>query len=92
MVEPIPTLWLEVTAKIEIPEEEATLNKVLVVPAVPWMLKEIVDEVAPIPATVPLSIKMPEAVVVGPVYLTTKPAVPEPPSLLLKVVQSVFWS
>ncbi len=48
----MPTLWLAVTAKMDIPDDEATL-KGLNVP-VPWMLKETVDEVALTPATVPL--------------------------------------
>ena len=57
VVEPMPTLWLAVTLKTEIPDEEEMLNGSKA--PVPWMLKETVEEVALAPATVPLSIKMP---------------------------------
>ncbi len=45
---------------------------------VPWARKETVEEVAPIPATVPLSIKAPWAKAVALVHLATKPLLPEP--------------
>lgn len=54
-VEPMPTLWLAVTARIEIPDEEATLNGFNA--PLPCTLKETVEEVAFRPATVPLSNK-----------------------------------
>ena len=50
----------------------------------------MVEEVAPMPATTPLSINAPVAVVEAPVARTTKPLDREPESLLLKVVQSVL--
>src|SRR4029077_12245302 len=54
---PMPTLPLARTVSRETPEEEATLKGFKV--PVPWRLKETVEEVAPIPATVPLSIRTP---------------------------------
>ena len=74
------------TLRIEVASEEATLkgSKLLV----PWRLKEMEEEVAPIPATVPLSMRMPAAVEEAPVALTTKPLVKAPESLLLKLKKS----
>ena len=48
-------------------------------------MKDAVDDVAFTPATVPLSINIPVAVVEAPVSLTTKPFVKLPLNLLLKV-------
>jgi hypothetical protein len=86
----IPTLLPDVTLSIDVPEDEATLKGSRV--PVPWILKDTVEEVAPIPATVPLSMRMPAAVVLAPVALTTKPLVKLPESLLLKLKKSVAWS
>jgi hypothetical protein len=44
------------------PVEEAT-TKGLMSPAAPWMLKVTVEEVAFTPATVPLSLRVPEALI-----------------------------
>ena len=52
----IPTLVEEAITKIETPEEEETLNGVILLLA--WMLKLIAEEVALIPNTEPLSIKV----------------------------------
>jgi len=57
VVEPIPTLPVAVTLKIDSPMEVETLNGSSVV--VPWTLNETVDEEALTPATVPLSIETP---------------------------------
>jgi hypothetical protein len=58
-----------------------------------WMRKDTLTEVALMPATLPLSLIKPLAVVVPtPVYITLKPGDPWPPSLLLKVVKSLPWS
>ena len=53
-VEPIPTLWLAVTARIEMPVLDV-MFKMSLLPLEPWMLKDTVEEVAFTPATVPLS-------------------------------------
>ena len=71
---------------------EVLMLKMLLAPAMPWMVKATSVLVALTPATAPLSARMPAAVVEGPVALTTKPLVRLPDSLLLKVPQSVAWS
>ena len=53
---------------MELPDDEATLKGFSV--PVPCKLKLTVEEVAPIPATVPLSITIPVAVVEAPVAIT----------------------
>ena len=84
VAEPIPTLWFGVISKIDTPEDEATLS-IVFVPAAPWILKPIVEDVAPIPATVPLSKSTPLVKVAGlPVAIATWPdvngeVVPTPP-------------
>src|SRR3989344_834003 len=69
VVVPMPTRERLVTLNMEEPVEEEMLKGSKA--ALPWMLKLMVEEVAPMPATVPSSIKAPAAVVVAPVYLTT---------------------
>lgn len=71
----IPTFpWL-VTLKKEVPEEEATLNGSML-PAVPWMLKLMLDDVAFCPATVPLSSRVPIVAPVEEAQTITYPLVP----------------
>ena len=83
VVVPMPTLPAEVTRRMEVWLEEATL-KGSKVPE-PWTLKEIVEEVAFTPATVPLSLKIPGAMALVPWPVKTKPGVkeaaPVPPRL-----------
>ena len=76
VVEPMPTLWLAVTLKTETPVEEATL-KISLVPA-PWRLKVMEEDVALMPATVPLSLIKPWDKVLVPFQMETKPGLPEP--------------
>ena len=52
MVVPTPTLPKAVTLRMEMPEEDETLKGSRVV--VPWTLKEMVEEVALTPETLPL--------------------------------------
>lgn len=75
---PMPTLWLAVAVRMEIPVELDTLKMLLVEPDVPWMLKVTVEEVALTPATVPLSMIKPWAKVLLPFHLERKPTLPEP--------------
>ena len=65
----MPTLERLVTLNMEEPVLDEILNGSKA--ALPWMLKETAEDVAPMPATMPSSIKAPAAVVVAPVYLTT---------------------
>ena len=58
VLEPMPTLWLLLTLKTEMPVEEET-SKISLLPPEPWRLKVMVEEVALTPATVPLSINLP---------------------------------
>src|SRR5690348_1017977 len=60
--EPMPTVWAEVTARMEMPVEEATLKMVLVEPAVPWRFTETVEEVALKPKAVPSNRSLEEEV------------------------------
>ena len=60
VVDPIPTLPFEDTLKNEALDEEATLRISFVEPDTPRILKATVEDVALIPATVPLSIIVPE--------------------------------
>ena len=76
VVVPIPTLLKAVTLKMEFPVEEETLKGSRVV--LPWTLKEIVDELALMPATAPLSIKAPWAKAEADVHLAAKPLAPVP--------------
>jgi hypothetical protein len=66
--------------KSDVPVEDATLNGLRV--EVPWILKVIVEEVALIPSTVPLSKSDEVASVVGEIkramYPTCPPVTPEP--------------
>jgi hypothetical protein len=75
-VEEMPILELALTVRMEVPEEEEMLKGSRVVE--PWTLKEIVDEVALIPATVPLSKRMPVERLLAVVHLATSPGLPEP--------------
>jgi hypothetical protein len=52
---PTPTLPVDLTTNREVALEEAMFKMSLVEPLVPWRLKEMVEEVAPMPTTVPLS-------------------------------------
>ena len=72
---PMPKLPLEETIISLIPVEEAMANGSRV--PVPLMLKAIVEDVALIPATVPLSISTPVPKVEGPVHLARYPLVPK---------------
>ena len=72
----MPTLLLTPTLRILVPVELLTLKGSRVV--VPWMLKEIADEVALTPETVPLSRIRPWARVLAPFHMETKPGAPEP--------------
>ena len=63
----IPTFPLERIVKNGLPDEDATLNGFNTVEEDDWMLKANVEEVALIPATVPLSKATPVARVVAPV-------------------------
>ncbi len=56
----IPKLPDGVMLKIVAPVEVLMLNRLLA-PAMPWMVKATLVEVAPTPATVPLSINLPLA-------------------------------
>jgi hypothetical protein len=75
-VVPMPTREVEAMVKMLVPEELATL-KIVLVPE-PWMLKEMAEEVAPIPATLPLSNKAPLVRELVPFQMATLPLVPEP--------------
>ena len=66
-----------VNLAIEVPVEEAML-KMSLVPAVPWMLKPMLEEVAFMPITVPLSMSLPVVREVAPFQIETKPLVPAP--------------
>ena len=66
--EPMPTLWLLVTLKIETPEEEV-ISKISLLPAVPWILKTMLEEVALMPALVPSSASKPLVRVEADVHL-----------------------
>jgi hypothetical protein len=65
---------LALTVRIEVPEEEA-IFRISLEPAVPCKLKVTVEEVALMPATVPLSIKAPLPKVARPVQIATLPMV-----------------
>ena len=77
VVELMPILVLDLTTKMEVPEEEARLNTSFV-PAVPWMLKPMVEEVAFMPRTVPLLINLPVVKELVPFQMASKPLVPDP--------------
>ena len=68
-VVPIPTLWLAVAIRIETPVEEVIANGFKV--PTPLMLKEMVEDVAFTPATVPLSISVPKVRPVEEAQVTT---------------------
>ncbi len=53
VVEPMPTLWLAVTRRMEMPEEEETSKGSTAPAPVPWMRKDTAEEVALTPMTVP---------------------------------------
>ena len=76
MEELIPTLLLTATFKTLSPVELETLKGSKVV--VPWMLKVTVEDVALIPATVPLSLINPWLKVLAPFQIETKPGLPLP--------------
>ena len=65
--------------------------KTLLAPAMPWMVKATLVEVAPTPATVPLSISLPLPMAEAEVQMATWPTAPPERAacLLLKVDQSV---
>ncbi len=73
----MPTLWLAVILKTEMPVEEATLS-ISLAPELPWRLKVIEEEEALTPSTVPLSISLPVVKEVAPFQMATKPLLPEP--------------
>jgi len=83
---------MSTTAKVEAAEVLAwTINGIVVEGAEKvWMCNKAPGVIVPKPTLVPLSKIKELAVVEAPVYLTKKLLVPEPLSLLLKVVQSVF--
>ncbi len=60
---------LAATVSREAPDDEATLKGFKV--PVPWMLKETVEDVAPTPATVPLSSSAPAVKVFGEVQMAS---------------------
>ena len=72
VVVPIPMLPAWVMRNTEVPEEEAML-KMSEEPALPCRLKVMVEEVALMPATVPLSLIKPWAKVLTPFQIETKP-------------------
>ena len=74
--EPIPIFPLAETLKKDDPVDEATLKISLVDPEIPCTLKAIVDDVALIPATVPLSrsVDVPRVVEVS--HRVAKPRAP----------------
>ncbi len=74
----MPTLWLAVTLRMEIVEEELTLKGSMVSFPVPWILKLTVELVALTPATVPLSLKAPWVRELVPFHMETKPGLPLP--------------
>jgi hypothetical protein len=55
---PVVTRPVGAIEKKVVPVDDATLKIVLADPDVPWILKEIDDDVAPTPSTVPLSIRV----------------------------------
>jgi hypothetical protein len=73
---PTPILPEALTTNKEVVEEEEMLKGSSV--PVPWTLKEMVEEVALIPATVPLSKRMPVLRLLAVVHLATSPGLPEP--------------
>jgi len=85
---PMPTLPLARTVNKETPEEDATLKGFKI--PLPWTLKETVEEVAPIPATVPLSIRAPLVKEEAPFQIATLPLVPEP-EMPEPVALKVIW-
>ena len=89
VVEPMPTEPAEVTLRMETPEEEARL-KMSLVPAVPWMLKPMLVEVAFMPSTLPLSKRAPLVREVVPFQMATLPKVPEPVMVPLLMVAMVI--
>ena len=76
VVEPIPTLPLERIVNIDTPVDDATLNGLSAVDVDDCTLKAKVDDVALIPATVPLSrsVDVPSVVAVN--HREAKPNVP----------------
>jgi hypothetical protein len=72
--EPIPTLPFEAIVKSEAPDDEATLNGFT--PDIPCTLNEKLDEVALIPATVPLSRSVDVPSVVGVSQRVANPRAP----------------
>lgn len=93
VADPIPTLERAVIFNMEVPLEEAAL-KISLVPEVPWILNPIVELVAFIPITVPLSISLPTPIAEADVQMTVWPMVPPDNAacLPLKVDQSVAES
>ena len=88
MVEPTPTLPLARTVKMLAPDDVATLNTIDVpLAVVDATLKAIVEDVAPTPATKPLSWKRPVESVVGDVQRARRPF--DPPVTPLAVILSV---
>jgi hypothetical protein len=74
VLEPIPTFPFASTVKSDVPDDDATLNGL--VAGAPCTLKVYEEDVALIPATVPLSILIPVPTVVGESQRVTNPVVP----------------
>lgn len=74
VVVPIPTFPFASIEKSEAPVEEETLNGLT--PAAPWTLKDTVEDVALIPATVPLSRRVEVPRVVGVSHRVANPNAP----------------
>ena len=74
---PIPTLWLALTLKTVMPEEEAMFS-ISLAPLLPCIFKVMVEEEALTPNTLPLSMSLPVVKEVGPFQMATKPVVPLP--------------
>ena len=74
VVVPMPTLPLARILKNDVPDEDATLNGLS--EPVPFTLKDIVEEVAFTPETVPLSRRIPDVRDVGVNHVATFPIVP----------------
>ena len=74
VVVPIPTFPFASIEKSEAPVEEETLNGLT--PAAPWTLKDTVEDVALIPATVPLSRRVDTPRVVAESHRVANPVVP----------------
>ena len=82
--EPIPILPLEATLRNEVLDDDATLKMSFVEPDTPRTLKATVDDVALIPATVPLSRRIELPIVVADNQRVAKPD--EPPDTVAVIL------